>query len=318
MNTGDFMKISRNGTDICLTIDEEYDGYTILAWLNTFKQGKKQIHHLRMSQQVKVNGQSVKQNFNYVLRKGDELSFPFFIPETPDFQPQDVQFNIVYEDEFLLIVDKPAGLLVHPSEKTGLNTLVNGISAYYHATNQPYRVRYLHRLDVETSGLIIFVKQAFLHAYYDDLLRTKQVRRNYLAICCGKMNAKHQTIETYLASDRHQSGKRRVAKQGEFARTHIEVLDWSNTLSLVRCTLDTGRTHQIRVHLSHIGHPLLGDKLYNPKPTTLIQRHALHAYEVEIPLPFQKEAKIITSPLPQDMAVLMQYFSHIKIPSTKW
>jgi len=196
--------------------------------------------------------------------------------------------------------------LVHPSDKSGQHTLVNAVSHYYKQTNQNIRVRYIHRLDVDTSGLLVFVKTPFLHSYYDYLLKEKKIRRDYYAIVDGVPKRPTGTIHAKIGKDRHHSSRRRVSPTGDTATTHYRVIDTNSSFALLECTLETGRTHQIRVHLQHLGHPIVGDSLYNPKITKRITRHALHAFRITLIHPFTNEPIIIESPMPEDMIRLLK------------
>lgn len=289
---------------LILNIDESFHHMQIEQFFKTFYLSKKQIHELRMSQDVFLNHKSVAQNFQIILQKGDQLMFPFFIDETPDFIPEDIPIDIVYEDEFLLVVNKPAGMLVHPSEKDGKGTLVNGISHYYQQTNQQRRIRYIHRLDTETSGLLVLAKTAFIHSYYDHLLKEKKIKRLYYAIVEGKPKKSVDTIHASIGRDRHHNSRRIISKTGDDAITHYQILQSNKRYSLLQCQLETGRTHQIRVHLRSIGHPIVGDHLYNPKKHH-IKRHALHAYQLQLFHPFKQNNFIITIELPKELAILL-------------
>jgi 23S rRNA pseudouridine1911/1915/1917 synthase len=299
------MKYRKINDQIEVKIDSSYHGYSIQAFFDAFHQSKKMIHELRMSNQVLVNEVPIKQNFQTQLSLGDRLQFPFFTKEAIDFIPQKMELTIAYEDDFILVIDKEPGLIIHPDQKSGLNTLVNGVGYYYQQSHQNQRVRYIHRLDQDTSGLIVLAKTAFIHSYYDFLLKDKDISRSYYAIVDGTPKKKRGFIETFIARDRHHNQKRRVASQGDFARTHYQVLQSNSKFSLVECKLDTGRTHQIRVHLAHIQHPIVGDPLYNPNKNHLIKRQALHAYKLSLIHPFTKEPITIESPLPFDMNQLL-------------
>lgn len=302
------MKTKRIGKYIEIEFTKHEVNQTVDAFFKDLHLSKKQRHLLRMSHDVYLNDEPIKQNFSIRLIEHDRLRFPFFIDEEPDFIPQPISFDRVYEDEYFLIVNKPANLLVHPDEKDGTNTLANGVSYYYHETNQRHRVRYLHRLDYETSGLVMFVKNGFLHPYYDHLIAQHLIDRHYLAITDGIPKPNRQTIRKSIGRDRHRQNVYRISQTGKAAITHIETIETRNRYALVKCILETGRTHQIRVHLSSIGTPIVGDKYYHPKPLPQM-RHALHAYEVAFPQPFSDERLTISTDLPED---LKQFWDSIR------
>ena len=298
------MKVKRINHFLELTIELQEEMKTIDELFTTYI-SKKERHYLRMSHQVFINDQPIQQNFSIRLKQNDRLRFPFFIEEEPDFIPQAIPLDVVYEDDYFLIVNKPAHQLVHPDKKDGKDTLVNAVSYYYQKTNQRYRVRYLHRLDYETSGLVMFVKPRLLHHHYDELIALNKVRRHYIAITDGIPKPNKQIIDLPIGRDRHRSNAYRISKTGKYARTRIKTLKTIDNYSLVHCELETGRTHQIRVHLAAKGYPIVGDKLYHPSPKDHY-RHALHAYELIFPYPFTHEEKIIKTDIPDEFIQLLK------------
>lgn len=296
------MKYKINQNYLTLIIDTQFENKTIDDVFNHFKLSKKSIHLLKQNKEYFLNHQFVPSST--LLKQNDCLSIKAYTKDTNPFISQYLPLDILYEDEFLLIINKPAGMNVHPDSKDGLNTLCNYVQCYYDISNYHFPVRYIHRLDYDTSGLIMFCKCHFLQAYLDHELFLKNIKRTYLALVEGKITQKKlQTIDTFLAKDRHVSNKMRVSLHGQRAITHYQIISNSTNLSLVKCVLDTGRTHQIRVHMSYIHHPIIGDELYG-KPTHLIHRQALHAYQLELIHPITTQSLLIESPLPQDMATI--------------
>lgn len=271
---------------------------SVREFLEGFAVSKKIIHDLYMGKKLLVNGASVPPH--RILEPGDvfELEIP---EEEPDFVPEQGALDIVYEDRELLIVNKPPGILVHPDAKAGRGTLCNLVAGYYERTHQKCRVRYIHRLDKDTSGGIIFVKHFLAHSLLDKRLAKKEIRRQYLAVARGQMTQDVGSISGYLARDRHVSGKYRVAESGDYALTHYRVLSKDKALSVVELTLDTGRTHQIRVHLASLGHPLVGDTLYGGPGR---RRHALHSWKIQLEQPVTGELLDLEVPVPEDMKKL--------------
>ncbi|HEY8364121.1 MAG TPA: RluA family pseudouridine synthase [Haloplasmataceae bacterium] len=288
-----------------LVIDNQFDNYTIEDILNFYHLGKKQIHFLRMNHNVLVNDISVKQDFNIILHRNDKLKLPIFVDEERDFIPQNIPIDILYEDDFVLIINKQAGIEVHPDTKDGLNTIANGVSFYYQQKNKKHRIRYIHRLDKDTTGTIMFVKNFFVHSYFDYLLMNKKIKREYYAIVTNNKINDKIIINKKIGRDRHDSKKQIISNTGKEAITIVEVLKRFSNYALVKLNLLTGRTHQIRVHLASINAPILGDSLYG-KTSSLITRQALHASSIEYIHPFTFNKQIINAPIPEDMLELLK------------
>ena len=298
------MKVTRENEQLVFMIEKEQANQTIREFLQNYHLSRKKIHELYMDKKVTLNGEGT--NFNEQLQVGDQLSIPVFEAEEIDFHPQKMKLDIVYEDDHLLIINKPAGLMVHPDQKNGRNTLVNGVAHYYQEKGISHRVRYIHRLDTDTSGGIIFAKHYLAHSLMDYWLSEKKIRRWYLALVMGRLKTKKGKIDAPIGKDRHHSARRRVAKNGDQAITFYQLKKQFKNYALVELELKTGRTHQIRVHMSHLGHPLLGDVLYGGVAKVgPLKRQALHSSRIEMTHPITKEPLEITVPLPTDMQKLI-------------
>ncbi|SEG13175.1 23S rRNA pseudouridine1911/1915/1917 synthase [Caloramator fervidus] len=213
-----------------------------------------------------------------ILKEGDEIEVIIKENKSQDISPEDIPLDIVYEDEDVLVVNKPPFMVVHPTKSHQSGTLANGVMNYFTKTSQNCIVRLVNRLDRDTSGLVIIAKSQFAHQAMAKMFENNQVKKEYLAIVEGKMEGKG-TIDLPIDRPSLDSVKRCVIETGQRAITHYEVIKSNNEVSLVKLLLETGRTHQIRVHLSHIGHPILGDELYGNK-SHFINRQALHAYKL--------------------------------------
>ena len=228
------------------------------------------------------------------------------IDKTLDFLPLDKKLDILYEDEHLLIVNKPAGILVHPDSKDKNGTLVNIVSNYYHKTGQNISVKYLHRIDVDTSGIVMFGKDILTTSYLMNEISLHTFIRRYLCICSGNFTENEGVYNYPIAENRYIANKKRVSPTGKEAITHYKILKrLRKNLNLCLVELKTGRTHQIRVHFSYKGHPLVGDALYNGN-TNLLKRQALHSYEVDFIHPIKNERVYVKCELPFDMKNIVE------------
>ena len=233
------------------------------------------------------------------LLQGTNLRLHLFPREQRDYPSDWMELNILYEDEFTLVVNKPAGLEVHPSEKGQRKTLAHAVAAYYEMTGQDLRVRHVHRIDKDTTGPVLYAKNEFAQYQYDKGMREKTIGRVYVALAEGGVEGNKGKIDKPIGQDRHHSTRRRVSETGDPAVTHYEVVERFVDHTLVRLHLETGRTHQIRVHLSSINHPLAGDGLYGGK-RTVISRQALHGERLIWQHPWTGDKQQVSAPLPDD------------------
>lgn len=237
---------------------------------------------------------------NRRLRAGEELHLFLREPETSDIVPQaGLHLPIVFENEDLFVVDKPAGMAVHPSPGNRENSVANALAAVCAARGEELVFRAIGRLDKDTSGLLIVAKNAIAAGVLTEDAAAKRMRREYLAVCTGEL-PERGTVDAPIGRVDGSVVTREVRADGARAVTHYERLRYENGYSLAHVWLETGRTHQIRVHMAHIGHPLPGDFLYNPD-YRVVHRHALHAARLTVPLPFTEKIMVFESPLPQDL-----------------
>jgi len=233
------------------------------------------------------------------LIQGSSLRLHLFPREPRDYPSDWMELNILYEDEFTLVVNKPAGIEVHPSEKGQRKTLAHAVAAYYEMTGQDLRIRHVHRIDKDTTGPVLYAKNEFAHYQYDKGMREKTIGRVYLALVEGNVEGDKGKIDKPIGQDRHHSTRRRVSDTGDPAVTHYEVVERFADHTLVRLHLETGRTHQIRVHMASINHPLAGDGLYGGK-RGVISRQALHGERLIWHHPWTGEKMNVVAPLPDD------------------
>jgi 23S rRNA pseudouridine1911/1915/1917 synthase len=261
------------------------------------------INRLTRSRGIRLNGRSPW--LSRPVKAGDELKVAVRPREHPDFPAFPVDFTILYEDRDLMVIDKPAGVNVHPTRDRETNTLVNGILHRWRERGADGIPRPVHRLDRWTSGLILVAKNAYMHQLLDRQLRNKQIRRCYLAITGKPLSDTSGTINEPIGRDPHHPLRRRVTPNGEPAVTHYRVLQQNDRAALVEAELETGRTHQIRVHFAHLGAPLLGDPLYGGE-TSIIRRQALHSTILTFLHPLTGKEMRFQSPFPDDLQTLSE------------
>ena len=257
-----------------------------------------------------VNGQRVYST--YVLKAGDLISADVRDQEPPrHLEPVPMALSIAYEDEDLLVVDKPANLPVHPTKDPAEPSLEQGLLAYLSVGDYPH---FVSRLDKGTTGLMLVAKSGYIHDRLRRLLHTDAFRRTYRAVTVGVPVPESGTIDAPVGRDERSLVARMVRPDGKPAVTHFRTLasgTWTDgtVLSLVELYPETGRTHQLRVHMAHMGCPLAGDWLYGREDPSLIGRPALHAYRLELVHPVTGERLKLEAPLPPDMARLTQEIS---------
>jgi len=236
--------------------------------------------------------------------QGGKTLLHLFPRETAAFAPEYGELDVAYEDDFCLVVNKPAGMSIHPAEAGQRGTLASAVAYYYASTGQACAIRHIHRLDQDTTGAVLYAKNEWAHVLLDEAMREKRIDRTYAALAQGVFRAKRGTIDAPIGRDRHHSGKRRVTPGGDAAITHYRVKQQLKGAALVELELETGRTHQIRVHLSHLGHPLIGDTLYGGS-AALLKRQALHGQQLTFPHPLTQEQVVVQAEWPQDLRNLL-------------
>lgn len=254
---------------VSFKIKKEDHGKTVREFLLGFGVSRKVIYKQEMFNLIKVNDSLEK--LTYRLKENDLLSFKL-APFDGLVEPYDGEIEIVYEDEDFVIVNKPTRLLIHEDGNT-INTLTNRVNNYYNKIGYNYPVLPAHRIDFDTSGLVLFAKHFISLAYLSKQFSENQVLKTYIALCDNYFKKPDGIINLKIGKDRH-SNKQIVVESGKEAKTEYFVLEQTNNKSLVKLHLEDGRTHQIRVHLSHIGNPIVGDKLYGKTKASRMMLHA--------------------------------------------
>lgn len=235
------------------------------------------------------------------LTVGDTVSVLIdFEEDNSNIVASNIPLNIIYEDDYLLVINKPANIAIHPSILHFDNSLSNGVKFYFDKLGLKKKIRIVNRLDRNTSGIVVFAKNEYIQECLIKQMKTKELKKEYLAIAKGVLESKSGTLNFPIARKEGSIIERTVSSDGDSAITHYDVVKEFNNLSLVHIVLETGRTHQIRVHFSYIGHPILGDTLYG-SPPKLINRQALHSYKLTFIHPVTKKVVSLEAPLPNDI-----------------
>ncbi len=281
---------------------------------------------------VTVNGELVKSN--YIVKPDDEIEIELETPDKKDYLAENIPLDIIFEDNFLIVINKPPGMVVHPAYKNYSGTLVNALMFYSAQKNDTLsdlsgfeRAGIVHRLDKDTSGLIVVAKDEVTHRKLSEQFFHHTIEREYNAIVWGKLKSKKGEISNRLGRDKRDRKKVAVLKnddeKGKLSITNYEVLEEYEFLSLLKLNLKTGRTHQIRVHMSHSGHPVFGDETYGGREPhsvnltsniksqiknllELIPRQSLHARVLGFIHPHTKESLRFDSELPDDMKQILE------------
>ena len=255
---------------------------------------------------VRVDGRQRPKSHR--LEGGERLDFEPPTPALSTLAPESMDLEIPYEDEHLLVVDKPAGLVVHPAPGHTEGTLVHGLLAYdVEGGEEPERPGIVHRLDRDTSGLLVVARSAEAHRRLQDLVRRREVTREYLALAVGRPRSQRGTIDAPIGRDRHDPQRHSLdTDTPRDAVTHFELVELLPRHALLRVTLETGRTHQIRVHLTAIELPVAGDNVYGRPGELGLERQFLHAARIAFTHPITGAPVEVVSRLPEDLEAALE------------
>ncbi|MDI6619269.1 MAG: RluA family pseudouridine synthase [Clostridiales bacterium] len=262
------------------------------------------ITDLKKAKNIFINNKHVFTNA--LVKTGDVVSVNIYKEESQDIEPENIPVDVVFEDADLLIVNKMPGIVVHPTKGHPNGTLSNGIIYYLRQKGDKSIVRLVNRLDRDTSGLVIIAKNKFTHQALAKELDSNEISKKYICIAHGNFTQKSGTIDLPIGRPSRETIKREVMTSGYKAVTHYKVIEDLDEASLVELRLETGKTHQIRVHMSYIGHPIFGDTLYGTADDSrFINRQALHAYMLEFNHPRYGSRVRLKTEIPDDMKSLL-------------
>jgi len=295
------------GTTITYAVSADESGLTMKSFLRQRKGiSRKLLVRMKQEQSIFLNG-----TFTYLdhpITAGDVITMKMPEEESENIIPQNMELDIQFEDEDIMVLNKPANQCVHPTLLHPDGTLANGVVHYWMEQGFNRKFRAVNRLDKNTTGLLIVAKNQYAHQQLSITQRQNQLTRIYEALVHGNLNKEEGTIQAPIARRSESLVEREVREDGQDAVTHFNVLRELKDASYVQLKLETGRTHQIRVHMSYIGHPLLGDDLYGGSKDWM-DRQALHARYLSFPHPRTKKIMSFKSELPADMTKTLNKLS---------
>lgn len=269
---------------------------------------RSQIQKLIKEEAVLVNNLRTKNNYKLIIN--DKIEVKQTEPEVVEIKAENIPLNIVYEDDYLIVINKPSNMVVHPAVGNYSGTLVNALQYYSNNLsdiNGEFRPGIVHRIDKNTSGLLIVAKTNEVHNLLSEMIQNKDVDRKYKCIVHGKILEEQAVIKAPIG--RNPADRKKMAvveKNSKEAQTQIKVIDSNENYTLIECSLLTGRTHQIRVHLKYINHPVVGDPQYGPKKTIDTIGQALHAYNLSFIHPITQEKLSFYAPYPEEFIETLQ------------
>ena len=271
--------------------------------LNVMEFSTRSVSKMKREKLLFVNGEFQKPSIT--IKVGDVIEIPID-EEVSDFLSQDLKVQVLYEDFDVLVMNKPPFMVVHPTKSHFEGTLANHVINYIEKSEESYKIRFVNRLDMNTSGIVVLAKNAYAHHILSKDMSDNLVKKEYVAIVDGIVENDEGTIDLPIMRESMESILRVVDERGQKSVTHYRVIERLDNATVLGLRLETGRTHQIRVHLSSIGHGIIGDELYGKVDDSLINRQALHACKIGFNQPRMKNRINIKSQLPEDMELLIK------------
>lgn len=292
-------------TEFKYIIKEEDENLDIKGVLRQhFQFSARMRNKIKREKLVRLNGEETA---GWITPKPGDIITIRLPEESSDFIPEDIPISIVYEDDSLLIINKQPGLVVHPTKGHPQHTLANGIMKYILDSKQNFKIRFMNRLDMDTSGIVAVAKNSHCQASFMKQSQAGIVEKRYLAIVKGTITEDRGSIDLPIGKPDPDRVERAVIEDGAPSLTHYQVIKrFRAGYSLVELSLETGRTHQIRVHMAHIGHPVVSDHLYGETNPFLIERQALHARRLALMHPVTNQPLAFEAELPPDMKRLIE------------
>ena len=291
---------------IVFKVKEEEQGLKLKEYLKKIQRfSGRLIRGAALSGRIEIDNKIVK--LNHVLKSGDIISFNLVKEESQNIDAEKMDIKVVYEDKDIIVVNKKPGMVVHPTRSYPSGTLANGLIYYFQKNGENCIVRLVSRLDMDTYGLIIVGKNQFAHMCLSRDMKSENFEKSYIAVIHGKMKQKQGIIDLPIYRPEGDDIRRIVDKRGQRSVTHYKVIEEFKFDQILKLTLKTGRTHQIRVHLSYLGHPLYGDTLYGiEEDNRYINRQALHAYRLKFPHPRGDKVLELEADIPEDILNLIK------------
>lgn len=289
------------------SIAEEHQGLTVELYLKqVLDYSGRKIQKLTRQKGIFLNQKNVF--LQKKVKLGDVLRVLTLEDSSYGVVPEQGPVEVLYEDNYVIVLNKPAGLLVHPAGQTSRGTLSNFLAYYYQQQGSICTVRPIHRLDRETSGCVVFAKDSHTQAILDRFLKEGRLKRSYQAVVNGIVDPPVGTINAPIGPHPTKPNRRAVNQKGDQAITHYKTLQNLSEASLIELTLETGRTHQIRVHLAYLGYPIIGDRMYG-KGSALTSGQALHAFSLRFPHPVEQREIVVEAIFPTNfLRVLESYY----------
>ncbi|MFR1383813.1 MAG: RluA family pseudouridine synthase [Clostridioides difficile] len=295
-----FKKENQRYNLISYTNEEEMTLKEVL--LDKLNFSVRSLSKMKREKSVLVNGVYKKPSLK--VYSGDLIEVKID-EEKANFEPQDLNLQIIYDDFDIIMVNKPPFMVVHPTKSHYDKTIANGISYYIDNQKENVKIRFVNRSDMNTSGLVIVAKNAYAHHTLSTAMSENKVEKKYITVVDGIIKENEGTIDEPIYRPTEDSIKRIIDERGQSSVTHYKVIERLENATVLEVSLETGRTHQIRVHMAHIGHGIIGDELYGYVDEDLINRQALHAYKLEFEQPRTKEKLKFKADIPEDMKELI-------------